>query len=877
MTQRTIRPVASAAAPRIILDSDLMGDYDDIGALATLFAFEAEGKCEVLGVASSNSNPDSAPVAEIVARAFGRGDVPIARPVDGAPSAENWEKIKFSKVLVERFAHPRFASTSDALDAVQFYTDLLAAQPNGSVVICLIGWASNLAALIETGAGRDLVARKVSKLVWMAGREQGGKECNVSMDVSAAKRVVRDFPRPIVFSMFEIGSRIFTGRRLVRELGEDDPVRLAYSTVFDQSESAARRGRESWDQSAVWYAVNGEDEHFQTVRGDFEITDDAGTNTWSDRLDGRFARLEFVVSPETAAERIESLMIRRSVPRQSRNHCLLAVGAAMAFASLDAIAMQTDVVTVTNGAVPQVSKPYLPEPRPSGETHRWNQYHEDMNELHKNGGGDFDIVLLGDSITDNWSWMAGNSMRSLGGKHGGVINLGMGGDRTEHLLWRLENGCLDGYTTKFFSLLIGTNNAFQKTPCDKPEEIALGIKRILDLIAAKQPQAKVLLMPILPYENVLDPRGAVRRANNEHVNDIIIKYVDNKRVFWLDLRGKLLNADGSFKEEMWSASGTPGSDGLGHYLHPSSQAYRDVFNPSVAEAMAKYDAVPAGTAQETDPSLGYASASINGLESTVAITLSGVYLGTDAAANAATSYTIAYRLDEGLWTTALEKQTLTRNAFVIPDVAIGRHTCEIKVTTDKNKTVKTTAVFTMCDAWAAEPLTADGASVRSAGTLVYAYARGNYTVNGVSFAQLTSTENNDIHWGLSLGYTAGSTVPAEVADSGYSSLLANCWWVPGQTGGSKIPLTLRNLTPGAVYLVQIFAYRSAYNGGRIWIGGTQREATFIQAGGEGWAFGGTLVATFTADATGVKAIDILIEGQSALNAVQVRKLDSRKK
>ena len=299
--------------PRIILDSDVSGDYDDIGAMATLFNLEAEGKCRVLGIASSSAYPWSVPLVETIARSFGRGDLPIARSVPGAPEAKNWEKVQFAQVVSARFAHPRFAETKDAAEPVRFYRDLLSAQPDGSVTLCVVGWASNVAALLESEGGRELVARKVAKLVWMAGREKGGLECNFMMDVKASKRVLADFPRPIVLSTFEIGSHVFTGCRLVKELGVDDPVRLCYSTVFAQSPAAAKRGRESWDQTAVWYAVHGDDDLFRAVRGTIAATDDEGTNSWTDDPNGPHARLEFVAAPEQVAARIEDYMVRRPV------------------------------------------------------------------------------------------------------------------------------------------------------------------------------------------------------------------------------------------------------------------------------------------------------------------------------------------------------------------------------------------------------------------------------------------------------------------------------------------------------------------------------------------------------------------------------------
>lgn len=250
---------------------------------------------------------------------------------------------------------------------------------------------------------------------------------------------------------------------------------------------------------------------------------------------------------------------------------------ALAFAAFEAFAAD---------APAEGKGPCFPEPRPKDHAHQWNLFKEDLNDIKSRGTNGYDIVLLGDSITDNWNWMARSAMDSLGTGYGRVLNMGIGGDRVEHLLWRLENGALDGYTTKFFFLLIGTNNSFQKDPCDKPEDIAAGIRRILDDIAAKQPQAKVLLMPILPYEKLLDePRGSTRRANNEAVNGIIAGYTNGTSVFWLDVRDKFLNADGSFKSEMYTEQML---DGKGHFLHPSPRAYKEILAPAVKDAMARH-------------------------------------------------------------------------------------------------------------------------------------------------------------------------------------------------------------------------------------------------------------------------------------------------
>ena len=157
--------------------------------------------------------------------------------------------------------------------------------------------------------------------------------------------------------------------------------------------------------------------------------------------------------------------------------------------------------------------------------------------------GEFDLVMVGDSITHFWefddrSFGYGVYRRLCEGRK--VLNLGYGGDRTEHVLWRLENGELEGYRAKTVMLMIGTNN---RTPA---AETAEGIKKIIGLIRAKQPQAKILLSPIFPRGKADDKH----RARNEEVNGIIKGFADGESVVWLDFNGEFLNADGSIRKGM---------------------------------------------------------------------------------------------------------------------------------------------------------------------------------------------------------------------------------------------------------------------------------------------------------------------------------------
>ena len=174
----------------------------------------------------------------------------------------------------------------------------------------------------------------------------------------------------------------------------------------------------------------------------------------------------------------------------------------------------------------------------------WEKRHEaKLSEL-ASYHGKIDLVMFGDSITHDWE-----GARGPGSDWGGrplaelrktysVVDFGYGGDTTRNVLWRMENGELDGYEAKCVMLLVGTNNGLE----DTPEDVAAGIRAILNVIARKQPKAKTILVPILL-------RGAdandAFRVRNERANEIIRTYVDDEHVLWCDFRGSFVNDDGT--------------------------------------------------------------------------------------------------------------------------------------------------------------------------------------------------------------------------------------------------------------------------------------------------------------------------------------------
>ena len=169
--------------------------------------------------------------------------------------------------------------------------------------------------------------------------------------------------------------------------------------------------------------------------------------------------------------------------------------------------------------------------------------------------GEIDLVFFGDSITHNWERQGKAQLAELG-KTYSILDIGYGGDRTQHLVWRGLNGELDGYRAKCIMLMIGTNNA---VPRNKPGDVVKGIRRVLDVIASKQPQAKVLLLPI--FVRGEGPQNAKRKANEE-VNAAIRAFADGEKVIWCDFNAKYLDEKGDTK---WI---------MPDRLHPNADGYK---------------------------------------------------------------------------------------------------------------------------------------------------------------------------------------------------------------------------------------------------------------------------------------------------------------
>jgi lysophospholipase L1-like esterase len=218
-----------------------------------------------------------------------------------------------------------------------------------------------------------------------------------------------------------------------------------------------------------------------------------------------------------------------------------------------------------------------PKPRDAG----WMKRHESFNAISKKG--EAQLVFLGDSITQGWE-KNGKDVWAKTWEPLKAANFGIGGDRTEHVIWRLQNGNFDGIKPKLVVLMIGTNNTgHQGRPAaehggvvyaSSPEQTAEGVKMILDILGKKLPEAKVLLLGIFP-------RGATKedamRKQNVATNNLISGLADNKRVYYMDIGNTFLKPDGTLPKEI-----------MPDLLHLSAQGYQmwaDAIEGKVKELM----------------------------------------------------------------------------------------------------------------------------------------------------------------------------------------------------------------------------------------------------------------------------------------------------
>lgn len=246
---------------------------------------------------------------------------------------------------------------------------------------------------------------------------------------------------------------------------------------------------------------------------------------------------------------------------------MLLVAAAVLFVVVASGARADEKKAADAGSKPSTCTPTVKDPQ------RHAQFMKDKEAALKKGP--IQLVFIGDSITDAWRGGEQNKIYKERWGQYNPLNLGISGDKTEHVLWRLEHGELDDLaeSAKGVVIMIGTNN-LGNPPKASPEDTAKGVVCIVKAVREKLPHAKILLLAVFPRGMAA---GDPYRAQIRTVNDTIARLDDGQHVRYLDIGQKFLTDDGTLPKNIMPDA-----------LHPNARGYQiwaDAIDPQIKEMM----------------------------------------------------------------------------------------------------------------------------------------------------------------------------------------------------------------------------------------------------------------------------------------------------
>ncbi|HEX8877987.1 MAG TPA: GDSL-type esterase/lipase family protein [Phycisphaerales bacterium] len=198
----------------------------------------------------------------------------------------------------------------------------------------------------------------------------------------------------------------------------------------------------------------------------------------------------------------------------------------------------------------------------------WIDRHESFNARAKQGAekGDIDLIFMGDSITQGWEGPGKGVWTEFYAKRN-AVNMGISADRTQHLLYRIAHGNLDGLATpkaghapKLLVLMIGTNNTASSPTVrsNTAEEINEGVRAVVSAVRAKLPETHILVLAVFPRGETPNDK----RTTLEAMNKLLASVADAKTTF-LDIGPTLTNPDGTISKDV-----------MPDFLHLSEKGYR---------------------------------------------------------------------------------------------------------------------------------------------------------------------------------------------------------------------------------------------------------------------------------------------------------------
>ena len=187
-----------------------------------------------------------------------------------------------------------------------------------------------------------------------------------------------------------------------------------------------------------------------------------------------------------------------------------------------------------------------------------------------------DLIFVGDSITQGWE-QTGANVRDKYYARRKPLNLGFSGDRTQHALWRIRHNEVDGYSPKLAVVMIGTNNS--NGDDHTAEDIAEGVKAVVNLLHQKQPTMKILLLAIFPRGETPNPQ----REKNAKASELASAIADGDTIHYMDIGAKFMDADGNISKDV-----------MPDFLHLSEKGYH-IWAESIEDKVVELLGESAGT------------------------------------------------------------------------------------------------------------------------------------------------------------------------------------------------------------------------------------------------------------------------------------------
>ncbi|GAB2775680.1 nucleoside hydrolase [Rhabdobacter roseus] len=297
----------SQAQYRVILDTDIDSDVDDVEALAMLHTLADRQKIQLLGVIVTSDDPYAATCVDVINTHLGRPELPVGF-LKNQPVLKNHSR--YTRQLTEEFPHT-LATHEAAPDATGLYRKLLSESPDASVVIVTVGHLTSLQNLLQSKGdgysplnGQELVRKKVARWLCMGGYFPEGKEANFYRpDPLSTVYCLQVWEKPVVFAGWEVGQPIVTGgEHLKKRLSPASPVYRAYELYNNFA------GRASWDQVAVLLLMEESERYFATETQGYCHVNDDGSNRWvpGPQANKQHAYVKF--RPGASSEEIARLM-----------------------------------------------------------------------------------------------------------------------------------------------------------------------------------------------------------------------------------------------------------------------------------------------------------------------------------------------------------------------------------------------------------------------------------------------------------------------------------------------------------------------------------------------------------------------------------------